>query len=124
MLSLDLFEEKRNTIIEDAMMCGKSGGVVSSVPVLHATPGAFITHSNDRNNRAQMSRNFRQVNPSYVSGTCAGATQPANDVKIDMFNGTLNGQWTFLYQNPNVSADVSEGVNIVCFQIHALTFSS
>jgi len=102
MLSVDLYEEKRSTIIEDAMMCGKAGGVVTSVPVLHATPAAFITHSNNRNNGPQMQRNMRSVNPSYVSGTCSSYTQPSAEFKTLIYNGTLKDQWTFLYQKPDV----------------------
>ena len=106
MLSVDLYEEKRSTIIEDAMMCGKAGGVVTSVPVLHATPAAFITHSNNRNNGPQMQRNMRSVNPSYVSGTCSSYTQPSAEFKTLIYNGTLKDQWTFLYQKPGVLKEV------------------
>jgi alkaline phosphatase len=65
MLSVDLYEEKASTLIEDAMMCGKAGGVVTSVPMFHATPGAFITHSNSRGNRAQLQRNF--IGPAFTA---------------------------------------------------------
>jgi alkaline phosphatase len=65
MLSVDLYEEKYSTLIEDAMFCGKAGGVVTSVPVFHATPGAFITHSNSRGARDTLRRNF--ISPSLTS---------------------------------------------------------
>lgn len=104
MMSLDLYEEQVSTIIEDAMMCGKSGGVVSSVPVLHATPGAFITHSNNRNNGPQMQRNMRALNPTYVSGTCSGINAPSEAHKLEMINGSMSNQWTFLNQKKGVSA--------------------
>ena len=67
MLSVDLYEESVSTLVEDAMFCSKAGGVVSSVPMFHATPGAFITHSNSRNAREIMRRNFLQVNPTLAS---------------------------------------------------------
>lgn len=109
MLSVDLYEEKRSTIVEDATMCGKAGGVVSSVPVLHATPGAFITHSNNRNNGPQMQRNLRVSNPSYVSGTCSSFYQPSQESKMAMSNGSLSEQWTFLSQKESVLAKVRKG---------------
>ena len=108
MLSVDLYEEKKSSIVEDATMCGKAGGVVTSVPVLHATPGAFITHSNNRNNGPQLQRNFRVSNPSYVSGTCSSFYQPSQDNKVAMSNGSLSEQWTFLTQKETVLAKVSK----------------
>ena len=67
MLSVDLYEESISTLVEDAMFCSKAGGVVSSVPMFHATPGAFITHSNSRNARDILRRNFLAVNPTLAS---------------------------------------------------------
>ena len=67
MLSVDLYEEVVSTLVEDAMYCSKAGGVVSSVPMFHATPGAFITHSNSRNSREILRRNFLAVNPTLAS---------------------------------------------------------
>ena len=67
MLSVDLYEESVSTLVEDALFCSKAGGVVSSVPMFHATPGAFITHSNSRNAREILRRNFLQVNPTLAS---------------------------------------------------------
>ena len=67
MLSVDLYEESVSTLVEDAMFCSKAGGVVSSVPIFHATPGAFITHSNNRNGIEILRRNFLAVNPTLAS---------------------------------------------------------
>ena len=67
MISVDLYEESKSTLIEDAMYCNKAGGVVSSVPQFHATPAAFITHSNNRNARDILRQNFLAVNPTFVS---------------------------------------------------------
>ena len=50
-LSQDLYERDVETILEEAIKCGKAGGVVTSVPMFHATPGAFFIHSNSRGNR-------------------------------------------------------------------------
>lgn len=67
MLSVDLYEEVVSTLVEDAMYCRKSGGVVSSVPMYHATPGAFVTHSVSRNAREILRRNWLAVNPTLTS---------------------------------------------------------
>ena len=61
MMSVNLYEEDMSTIVEDAMKCGKAAGVVSSVPVLHATPVSFVVHSNYRKNGPQMQRSFEDV---------------------------------------------------------------
>lgn len=45
MMGVDLYERPLRSILQDAMACDKSGGVMSSVPILHATPAAFITHT-------------------------------------------------------------------------------
>jgi alkaline phosphatase len=108
MMSVNLYEEDVSTLVEDAMKCGKAGGVVSSVPVLHATPGSFVVHSNDRNNGPQMQRSFEKVNPTYAAGTCTGRTAPSPDHLNKMRpGGSLSSQWTLIEQNPNVSAEVS-----------------
>jgi alkaline phosphatase len=101
MISVDLYEEDVSTIVEDAMTCGKSGGVVSSVPILHATPAAFVSHSNNRNSGVQLSKSLESVNPNYVSGNCAGSLTPAMTHRTKMFNGSLASEWTFLFQGRN-----------------------
>lgn len=106
MMSVNMYEEDVSTLVEDAIMCGKSGGVVTSVPMLHATPGSFITHSNYRKNGPQMQRGLRKINPTFVSGTCASRYQPSPEMKLDMINGTLSKQWTFLTQQENVTAEM------------------
>jgi len=99
MVSVDLYEEKVSTIIEDAMTCGKAGGVVTSVPILHATPAAFVSHSNNRNNAFQLQESFKAVNPTFASGTCATSLQPSVAHRNSMLpGGSLSSQWTFLYQ--------------------------
>lgn len=66
MLSVSLYEEKVSTLVEDAMYCGKAGGVVSSVPIFHATPAAFILHSNYRSDREALRRGYLEVKPTAV----------------------------------------------------------
>ena len=102
MVSVDLYEEDVSTIVEDAMTCGKSGGVVTSVPILHATPAAFIAHSNNRNSGFQLSKSFEFVNPTYASGTCVSSLVPSAAHRASMLpGGSLSSQWTFLYQGLN-----------------------
>lgn len=98
MVSVDLYEEKVSTLVEDAMMCGKAGGVVTSVPILHATPGAFVAHSNDRQNSAQLRRTFEIVNPTLAMGMCQGSLQPSESWKNSILNGSKSSEWTFLRQ--------------------------
>lgn len=99
MVSVDLYEEKVSTLVEDAMMCGKAGGVVTSVPVLHATPGAFVAHSNSRSNSQQLQRSFAAVNPTLAMGVCQGSLQPSESWKNSLLgNSSLSSQWTFLRQ--------------------------
>lgn len=69
MLSLTLYEEKVSTLVEDAMYCGKAGGVISSVPIFHATPAAFIIHANYRSDREALRRGYLEVKPTAVSFT-------------------------------------------------------
>lgn len=116
MMSVNLYEEDVSTLVEDAMKCGKAAGVISSVPVLHATPGSFVVHSNNRNNGPQMQRSFEKVNPTYAGGTCTGRTAPSPDHLNKMRpGGSLSSQWTLIEQNPNVSAAVS----FCCFIIYS-----
>jgi len=75
------------------------------VPVLHATPGSFVSHSNYRKNGPQMQRTFRTMNPTYAMGGCASRYQPSDDHKEAMMpGGSLSNQWTFLYQQEDVAA--------------------
>ena len=95
---MNLYEEAVPTMVENAMQCGKAGGVVTSVPVLHATPGAFVAHSNNRRNTAQLQQSFATVKPTLVSGICQGGFQPSEETKTAMLNGHLSKEWTFLRQ--------------------------
>lgn len=67
MISVDLYEEAKSTLVEDAMYCNMAGGVVTSVPQFHATPAAFISHSNNRNTRDILRQSVLAVNPTLVS---------------------------------------------------------
>jgi hypothetical protein len=106
MMSVNLYEEDVSTLVEDAMMCGMAGGVVTSVPMLHATPGAFVSHTNNRSNRDSLRRSFERVNPTMASGVCGGRYYPFPETLQSMRNGTLSSQWTLLEQQGDVLAEV------------------
>jgi alkaline phosphatase len=90
MMSQNLYEEDVSTRVEDAMLCGKAGGVVSSVPMFHATPGAFVTHTNYMSDRDSLRRSFERVNPTMASRTCGGSYYPYPETRQSMRNGTLS----------------------------------
>ena len=112
MLSVNLYEEKLSTIVEDAMRCGKAAGVVSSKPILHGTPGAFISHTNNRKQVDQMRRSFREVNPTFASGTCARELYPFPEDLQSMRDGPFSRTWTFFEQKPDVLAEVSSRIEL------------
>ncbi len=47
-ISVDIFEKNLTTILQTAAKLGKATGVVTSVPITHATPGAAIANVNRR----------------------------------------------------------------------------
>lgn len=105
MMGVDLYENPVRTILEEALSCDKSGGVVTSVPILHATPGAFITHTNNRRNKHHLQDGFREVQPTFAMGTCAGIYQPSKELKQSMIDGGLKSSHSFLFQNAAVLAE-------------------
>lgn len=109
-LSQNLYEREVETILEEATKCGMAGGVVTSVPMFHATPGAFIIHSNNRSNRDQLQTNWKKTNPSLVMGVCASRYYPYPEDLQSMMNGTLANQWTLLVQNNDTLAKVSKEI--------------
>jgi len=104
MMSVDLYEEHVSTLVEDAMACGKAGGVVTSVPIFHATPGAFIIHTNYRVDGDELKRSFLDVNPTMVSGVCSSRYQPSEETYESMRSGALSSQWTLFEQKDDVKA--------------------
>jgi alkaline phosphatase len=84
------------------------------MPVLHATPAAFISHSNNRWNREQLQKNFLRVNPTLASGVCNGRYYPSQEVLQSMRDGKLSDSWTFLEQKEDVLAkDFYNGTEIL-----------
>jgi alkaline phosphatase len=105
MMGVDLYENPVRTILEEALSCDKSGGVITSVPILHATPGAFITHTNNRRNTHHLQDGFREVQPTFAMGTCAGIYQPSEALKQSMITGGLKSSHSFLFQDAAVLAE-------------------
>lgn len=105
MMGVDLYENPVRTILEEALSCDKSGGIITSVPILHATPGAFVTHTNNRRNVHHLQDGFRETQPTFAMGTCAGIYQPSEGLKKSMIDGGLSKSHTFLKQDPNVKAE-------------------
>jgi alkaline phosphatase len=106
MMSQNLYERDVETILEEAIKCGKAAGVVSSVPMFHATPGAFIIHTNNRSNRDQLRTSWINSNPTLVLGMCGGEYYPFEETLQSMVDGSLSSQWTFLVQNNMTLAEV------------------
>lgn len=106
MMSQTLYEEDVSTLVEDAMMCGKAGGVVTSVPMFHATPGAFIIHTNYRSDRDSLRRSFEKVNPTYAGGVCGSRYYPFPETLESMRSGALSSQWTLLEQKNTTMKEV------------------
>lgn len=101
------------TIVEEAMHCGMAGGVISSVPMLHATPAAFIAHTNNRNNGPQMQRTMMEtVNPTMAIGNCNGRNYPGGRYGIEhdidyqaRIRSGYYGKWTVLKNTVGISAE-------------------
>jgi len=99
MISEDLYENIHPTIIEEAMNCGKAGGAITSVPMLHATPAAFYAHSNSRNNARQLRASFEAVNPTYAMGVCqTSLTLTASQLAKYRAGGVKSSEWILLEQ--------------------------
>jgi len=105
MMSQDLYEEDVSTLVEDAMYCGKAGGVVSSVTMLHATPGAFVAHSNNRRDTDTLQKSFANINPTAAAGVCNSGYYPKMFIE-SMESGPMSAEWTVLKQSKDVMAEV------------------
>ena len=105
MMGVDLYERPVRTILEEAMSCDKAAGIMTSVPILHATPGAFVSHTNYRKNAHHLQDGFRETQPTWAMGTCANIYQPTEELKQSMIDGILSSKYSFLYQDPAVLAE-------------------
>lgn len=110
---VDIYERPVRTIVEDARHCGKAAGTVTSVPMLHATPAAFLTHSNHRKNGPQMQRTMMDtVNPTLAIGGCASRYWPGGKLgsehNIDYqakIKAGYYGKWTVLGNKDGQTAE-------------------
>merc|ERR1719453_2558026 len=123
MMAVDLYENPVPTLVEEAMACGKAGGVMSSVPILHATPGAFITHAAYRKDN-NMNLQTEIIDPTFMMGGCASRYQPSQEHK-----DRLAAKGTFFDQqvgtsgetllNGMSSLDPDDGAKVVACTINA-----
>lgn len=97
-MATNLYEEEVPTLVEEAMICKKAGATLTSVPMFHATPGAFITHTNDRNNRNQLRDSWRKVRPTLSAGVCAEALYPYEADRLNVSKVTI--EWPFIETLP------------------------
>merc|ERR1719230_1331284 len=97
MMSVDLYENPVSTLVEEAMQCGKAGGVMSSVPILHATPGAFITHAAYRKDNA-MNVETEKIQPTLMMGACASRYQPSDTHKASLGAGFFQSKRKYFWR--------------------------
>ncbi|WP_078592904.1 alkaline phosphatase [Evansella clarkii] len=57
-IGLDPDGEEVETILEAAKKAGKATGLVANATITHATPAAFASHTNSRNNQAEIARQY------------------------------------------------------------------
>ena len=68
MLALDTLERPLETILEAAKKIGKATGIISTSSVTHATPAAFVSHSDSRAKEFDIAEQFIEVQPDVVIG--------------------------------------------------------
>jgi len=113
MVSVNLYEEEAKSILEEAMTCGMAGGAVTSVPMLHATPAAFLSHSNDREKMEELRRGFWQVKPTLAIGTCSSEAGPSNS---DIERMEKHPSWNVFKTGEKVTSEVRRIANAsTCF---------
>lgn len=65
-IGLDLYGQRVKNVVEAAEEKGKSTGVVTSVPISHATPAGFVAHNLHRNNYAAIAQEMIYASPVDV----------------------------------------------------------
>ena len=68
MLSLDTLQRPFETILEAAKNKGKASGIISTSSVTHATPAAFVAHTDSRAKEFEIAEQFLDVSPDVVIG--------------------------------------------------------
>lgn len=87
-------------ITERAIGLGKSAGVVTSVPLSHATPAGFAVHNSSRNNYSQIANSFILDSKLRV---VIGCGHPAYDNDGTYKNSASN--WNYAYVGGQASWD-------------------
>ncbi len=119
-IGMDIKGDTLTHISQAAKALGKATGIVSSVPLSHATPAGFVAHNEHRNNYAQIAQYLffhsetdvimaagnpdfnnsgqpEEMNPRYVGGREVWEQLKANDDRTDF--STAGG--TFRVQDAN-----------------------
>jgi alkaline phosphatase len=103
------------TILELAEKAGMSTGVVSTTRITHATPAAFYSHVNDRDNEAEIANQLVASGVDVVLGgglkffvgtnqtTPAGGKSKRNDNK-NILNESIAKGYTFVYNGTSFEA--------------------
>ena len=78
---------------------------MTSVPMLHATPAAFITHANHRKDGEALQKGFLEVLPTAAVGTCADIYYPPEETIATMRNGSLSSMYSVFEQKRGQMAE-------------------
>ncbi len=111
-ISVDIFEQPLETILETAAMGGKSTGIVSSVPIDHATPGAAAANVNRRNKYDAdfpnldniLQQELRVFQPTVI----LGGGHPDSNTKAPLPNGV---EPDYTYIKPSTYNELSNNPN-------------
>jgi alkaline phosphatase len=119
-MGVDIYEKKLTTILEIAKQQGKSTGLVTSVPVSHATPGAAASFVNRRNKydsiydpkKTNQDSILQQTLLDFQPNVLLGGGHP-----LDLSNSTATGsvcKYTYItedtYRNLSGKTEISHTV--------------
>lgn len=96
-MGVDIYERRQTTILEQAALKGKSTGLVTSVPISHATPGAAASFVNRRSKydapNADLDNILQQTLRIFKPTVLLGGGHP-----LDLDNkGTRGGFYNYIY---------------------------
>lgn len=114
-VGVDGDENVVENVSERAKSLGKAAGVVSNVPVNHATPAAFSVHNESRNNlhallESQIESDMDVIigagHPLYDDDGQLAATPDTNYVPVEQYERLSGGQtdWTFVEEKADFEA--------------------
>lgn len=100
-MGVDIYERRQTTVLEQAALKGKSTGLVTSVPINHATPGAAAAFVNRRNKydapSPDLDNVLQQTLKIFKPTVLLGGGHP-----LDLENKTGAGgvyNWTYISQS-------------------------